>query len=319
MKFSFLKALKESLLSKANVVILIAIVTLFALGGTGFLDPVIDLLDSDKFSLKFSTVTVSTYDLFKGIMATFLMFWLAHVFTSTISSLIRRLHSFRASDRELLSKATTFLIYGLALLVAFEFVGLDLTALAVLGGAVGLGIGVGLQKITSNFISGIILLFEKSVEINDLVELDDNIFGLIKNLGGRYTLIETFEGKEIMIPNEDFITSRVTNWTYSNERGRIIVPIGVSYNSDLEKVQSLIIEAAMESDHCSKTPAPECYLREYGDSSVNFLLFFWVDDIVKGRYLPQSDVMLSIWRKFKEHNIEIPFPQRDVHLKTDNG
>ncbi|WP_051548241.1 mechanosensitive ion channel family protein [Sneathiella glossodoripedis] len=119
-----------------------------------------------------------------------------------------------------------------------------------------------------------------------------------------------------MIPNEDFITNRVTNWTFTNPKGRVEILIGVSYNSDIEFARELILQAATENERCSKDPAPQCYLREFADSSVNFLLYFWVDDVTEGRFEPQSDVMRAIWRKFKEHNIEIPFPQRDVHIKS---
>jgi small-conductance mechanosensitive channel len=129
-------------------------------------------------------------------------------------------------------------------------------------------------------------------------------------------LFETFDGKEIMIPNEDFVTTRVINWTYSNTKGRVAINIGVSYKSDIKKARELILEAAREHERCSQDPEPTCFLREFADSSVNFLLFFWVDDIIKGRYQPQSEVMFAIWDKFAENNIEIPFPQRDVHIKN---
>ena len=149
-----------------------------------------------------------------------------------------------------------------------------------------------------------------------MVELSDGTVGFVRHTGARYTLVETFENREIMIPNEDFITNRVTNWTFTNSKGRIDINIGVSYGSDLDKVYKLILEAAEENPNCSKDPKPECYLREFGDSSVNFLLYFWVDDIIKGKNRPRSEILFTIWRKFKEHNVEIPFPQRDLHIKN---
>jgi len=199
-------------------------------------------------------------------------------------------------------------------MLALNILNIKASSLAFFGGAIGIGLGFGLQKITSNFISGLILLFEKSIEEGDLVELENGVYGFIKNTGARYTLIETFDSKEIMIPNEEFITKNVVNWTYSNKQGRIDINIGVSYKCDIEKARELILEAAKEHKLCSVFPEPDCFLREYGDSSVNFLLYFWVDDVTKGRYEPQSDVMRSIWKKFKDNNIEIPFPQRDVHI-----
>jgi len=119
-----------------------------------------------------------------------------------------------------------------------------------------------------------------------------------------------------MIPNEDFITNRVTNWTFSNNKGRVAITISVSYESDIEKAMELILEAAKEHPRCVDDPEPTCFLREFADSAVNFLLFFWVADVTEGRYGPQSDVMRTIWKKFKVHNITIPYPQRDLHFKT---
>ena len=200
--------------------------------------------------------------------------------------------------------------------MGLDVLGIDLTAFAVVGGAIGIGIGFGLQKITSNFISGLILLFEKSVEEGDLIELNDGTIGYVRSTGARYTLIETFESREIMIPNEDFITNRVTNWTFSNSQGRIEINIGVAYGSDLDQVSEILINAAKEHPRCSKQPAADSFLVDFGDNSINFTLYFWVDDIVEGLKRPKSDVLFSIWRKFKDNNIEIPFPQRDVHIKN---
>lgn len=314
MKKFFSLFTQETVWGRSLVAILVG--TVLVLGVLGHFDTLIAILSSDRFSLHILDASISLYEIIRAIFAVFVLFWGAGIIATIVENQIKKLRSFRSSNRILLIKAFHFTIYFLAIFLLLDFIGIDLTALAVLGGAVGIGIGVGLQKISSNFISGLILLFEKSVEVDDLIELDDGIFGLVRNLGGRYTLIETFEGREIMVPNEDFITSRVTNWTFSDERGRIMIPIGVSYDSDLEKVQKLIVEAAEECQYCSSFKKPECYLREYGDSSVNFILSFWVDDIIGGRYLPQSDVMMHIWKKFKKNHIEIPFPQRDIHIKT---
>jgi small-conductance mechanosensitive channel len=199
-----------------------------------------------------------------------------------------------------------------------NFLGIDLTALAVFSGALGIGIGFGLQKVTSNFISGIIILFEKTVQNDDLIELNDGTLGFLRNTGSRASLIETYDGKEVMVPNEDLITNRVINYTHSNKKARIKINIGVSYDCDLEKAQKLILEAAEEHPRTTKDPEPLCFLEEFADSSVNFILLFWVNDVIEGRYGPRSDVLFSIWNKFKENNIEIPYPQRDIHIKEGN-
>ena len=189
-------------------------------------------------------------------------------------------------------------------------------SLTILSGAIGIGLGFGLQKITSNFISGLILLAEKSMEVGDLVELSAGEMGIVRRMGARYTLIETFDSKEIMIPNEDFITSRVINWTFTNRQGRVEIFVGVSYDSDLELAKSLIIEAAKSHPRCSKKPEPQCYITQFADSSVNFLLYFWVDDVTQGRLDAKSDVYMAIWKAFREHKITIPFPQSDVLIKN---
>ena len=149
-----------------------------------------------------------------------------------------------------------------------------------------------------------------------MVELSDGTYGLIRKTSARYTLLETFEGREMMIPNEDFIINRVTNWTFNNRKGRLQIDIGVAYESDIEKARELILEAAKEFPGSIDDPKPACYLKEFADSSVNFMLFFWLADVSKGRYQAKNDVMLSIWKKFKENNISIPYPQRDIHIKN---
>ena len=222
----------------------------------------------------------------------------------------------RSASRSLVLKLVQIFIYFIAFILSLDIIGIDLTTLTVFGGALGIGLGFGLQKISSNFISGLILLMEKSVEEGDLIELTDGTFGFIRKVSARFTLVETFDGKEILVPNEDFITSRVVNWTYSNPHGRVEIPVGVSYGSDIEKAKQLILEAAKEHPRCVSEPEPQCFLRNFGDSSVDFILHFWVADVVQGRWGPQSEVMFSIWNKFAENGIEIPFPQRDLHLKT---
>jgi len=282
--------------------------------GTDRLEPAINFLDSKALSFSIGDVRLSVYLVIKALFVIFLLFWLSSISLDFIEQKVAGIQSISSSNRTLFLKAIQFIVYFFLILFSFKLIGIDLTAFAVVGGAVGIGLGIGLQKITSNYISGVILLIEKTMEDGDLIELNDGTFGFVRHNGARYTLIESFNGKEIMVPNEDFITNKVVNWTYSNKKGRVDIPIGVSYKSDIKKARELILEAAVEHPRCISDPQPECYLREYGDSSVNFLLFFWVNDMIEGRYKPQSDVMLSIWDKFKEHDISIPFPQRDVHI-----
>jgi len=288
----------------------------FSLGFLDYLQPMKTFLDSDDLSFKIGTTRFSVYLLIKATVIVVLVFWITGILSEFGENRIKKIRGIKASNKALIVKAFQILIYFIAFIIGLDVLGIDLTTLAIFSGAIGIGIGFGLQKITSNFISGLILLFEKSVENDDLVELTDGTYGYIRHTSARYTLIETFEGKEIMIPNEDFITNRVTNWTYTNSKSRVAINIGVSYESDIEKAMELILEAAKEHPRCVDEPSPSCYLEEFADSSVNFILFFWLADVTQGRFEPRSDVLRSIWKKFKENNIVIPYPQRDLHIKN---
>ena len=292
----------------------IFVLTIATLGYFGYLKSTITFLDSEQLSFTLGAIHLSVYELFKRLLFLVALMWFANYLVERGKKYVKKLRKIKASNKALVISFYQIFIYFVTFMIGMNILNIKMASLAFFGGAIGIGVGFGLQKITSNLISGLILLFEKSVEEGDLVELDNGIYGFVKNTGARYTLLETFESKEIMIPNEEFITKNVVNWTYSNKQGRVEVHIGVSYKCDIEKARELILEAAIEHDKCSKDPEPKCYLREYGDSSVNFLLYFWVDDVTLGRYESQSDVMRSIWKKFKIHNIEIPFPQRDVHI-----
>lgn len=300
----------------AKWLVFFLLIGILGAGFAGYFDPLKEVIDTEQFTLKYGDLKITLYKVLKSILVVIAIFWVTSLIVGFGEKRIKGFKKIRASNKAIMNKVFQILIYFFAFLLILDFVGIDLTALTVVGGAIGIGIGFGLQKITSNFISGLILLFERSVEIDDLVEMNNGVYGFIRHIGARYTLIETFESKEIMIPNEDFITNSVTNWTFSNSKGRIEVAVGVSYKSDIEKAQKLILEAAKEHERCADDPKPICYLREFGDSSVNFLLFFWVDDVTKGRYAVQSEVMMSIWKKFKKSDIEIPFPQRDLHIKN---
>ena len=300
----------------AKLLLVIVVIAFFSLGYVGYLQPLKAFLDSDELAFHVGDIRFSVFLLVKAGFIIIILFWLVGIISELLEDRIKAISAIKPSNKALIIKAIQFIIYFLAILFTLGVLGIDLTALTVFSGAVGIGIGFGLQKIASNFISGIILLFEKSVEEGDLVGLSDGISGFVRETGARYTLIETFEGHEVMVPNEDFITNRVTNWTFSNSRARIDVNIGVAYGSDLDKVSELIVEAAREHPRCSEAPAAECYLVDFGESSVNFTLYFWVDDVVEGRIRPKSDVLFAIWRKFAANNIEIPFPQRDLHIKN---
>jgi small-conductance mechanosensitive channel len=202
----------------------------------------------------------------------------------------------------------------LALLIGLNAVGIDLTALTVFSGAIGVGLGFGLQKIVSNFVSGIILLTERSIKPGDIIEVGGT-HGFVTSLGGRYTALRARDGKEYLIPNETLITDRVVNWTYTSPFVRLDLKFGVAYGTDLRLVRRLAIEAAKETPRVQPSPEPVCHVTEFGDNGVNFLLRFWITDPANGVINVRSEIFLALWDRFVAHGIEVPFPQRDLHLR----
>jgi small-conductance mechanosensitive channel len=282
----------------------------------GLLDSAIFLLD--EYGFKIGSVRVSAYLVIKAIVVLVLVFWLSTLVSKKSKSFLDNSKSIKSSTKGIISKFIDILVYTVVVIVFLKTFSVDMTTFAVIGGAVGVGIGFGLQKIASNFISGVILLFEKSVEIGDIVEIENaNIFGTIKHFGGRYTLVEGVDGREIMIPNEDFIIGKVTNWTYSNSRARIEINLGVAHGSDLEKVKEIMTECARQHPRCLTYPEIDCFVTQFGEYDIKITLYFWISDIVEGRMKPKSDILVSIWKSFKENGIEIPLPQREIKNLKD--
>lgn len=285
----------------------------------GYLDHFREVLSNGYYAFSIGDYELNVYMILKGIFIVAMMFWVTAIISSFGEKRIGSAKKLKDSTKQLITKLFQIFVYFVAFLVSLDLMGIQLTALAVFGGALGIGLGFGLQKITSNFISGMILLFERTIEQGDLIDLQNGFSGFVRRISARFTLLETFDGKEIMIPNEDFITSQVINWTYSSKRGRVEIDIGVSYNADLERVREVLLECASAHPRCIPDPAPSCFLMGFGDNSVNFKMYFWIDDVTEGRYGPKSDVLFAIWRAFKAESIEIPFPQRDLHLRVAEG
>ena len=255
--------------SYAKWLVFWALVLIAILGTLGYFQIVRQYLDTELLTFGIGTYQISLYELLRALTTVVFVFWLAAIISDFAENRIGKLSGLRAANRALAMKITQISIYVIAFLIALDFVGIDLNTLTIFSGALGIGLGFGLQKIASNFISGLILLFEKSIEIGDLVELADGTYGFVKKLSGRFTLIETFESKEILIPNEDLITSRVTNWTYTNSQGRSEIKIGVSYRSDIEKARELILEAASAHPRCTSSPDEKAVRRTTVDISVS--------------------------------------------------
>ena len=201
-----------------------------------------------------------------------------------------------------------------AILFAISSMGVDLSAFAVMGGAVGLGLGFGFQKVISNLISGVILLGDRSIKPGDVIEVDQT-YGWINTLGARYTSVITRDGTEHLIPNEMMITEKVVNWSFSDDKVRVKIPFGVSYTSDIHKAMDLALEAANADQRILKEPVAAVRLTGYGDNSVDFELRAWILDPTDGLGNIRSAFYIRIWDLFKENGIEFPYPQRDLHIK----
>lgn len=214
-----------------------------------------------------------------------------------------------------LSVGTGYLIFAVGLTIGLQSLGLDLTSIAFLGGAVGIGIGVGLQPIVNNFVSGLILLVERPIKVGDRVEIE-KLTGDVVKIAARSTWVRTNDNVVIIVPNSEFTSERVTNWTANDRRVRITLPVGTSYSSDPEKVRGLLLRVAEEHQDVLAEPAPDVIFSGFGDSSLDFELRVWTITQVRTPQILKSDLYFAIFRTFKEENIEIPFPQRDLHLRS---
>jgi small-conductance mechanosensitive channel len=273
-------------------------------------------LDTEQLTFEAGEYKISAYEAIKSLLFIIVIFWVTAIIVDFSDTRILKMKKIRIANKVLIQKILQIAIYFLAGLFTLNILGIKLTSLAVLGGALGIGLGFGLQKIASNFVSGLILLMERSLKPGDLIELEDGTFGYVRRSSSRATLIETIDGKEVLVPNEEFIIKQVINWTLSNNKARITLNVGVSYGADIEKARDLVVEAVNEHEKTLKDPAAVCWLDNFGDSSVNFIVYFWIEDVNAGYRSVKSEVLFKIWNKFKENDIEIPFPQRDLHIKT---
>lgn len=267
-------------------------------------------------SLAFGPVKITAYQIPEFILSLSIMLWVATSIAHAIENYLNRQKTIAFGTRRIVVIAVKSFIYFTVFITALTMLGIDLTIFAVFSGAIGVGVGLGLQQTASNFISGMVLLGENSLKEGDLIEVSNGITGYVRKIGGRTTVIEQFDGKETAIPNEQLMTNILTSYTLNNLRGRIEINLGVAYDSDLEKVMSILVEEAEKHPRCLKKPEPECFLKNFGPSSIEFVLFFWVEDVTAGMLSAKSNVHMAIWKRFKKEGIQIPFPQREVWLKN---
>jgi len=282
----------------------------------GWLPDVIKAMD--EFAFNFGESRFSVLSLLQLTTSIIVFIVLANWLSRLIESRARRSQYLNPSMRVVLTKTSKFVIYGLAILFALKAVGIDFTAFAVFSGAVGVGIGFGLQKIFSNFISGFILIFDRSIKPGDVITIGDR-FGWVQELNARYVVVRDRDGVEALIPNENLITSEVTNWSYSDRSVRRRLPVSISYHDDPELAMKLMVESALEHPRVLKTPEPVSRLLRFGDNGIELELRIWIEDPENGTANVTSDINLAFWKRFKEHSITIPFPQRDVYIQDSPG
>lgn len=293
--------------------VLIPVAALYAVG---LLDPLVAKLNEMTVSL--GNISFSVMSLVRGVIAGGVLFWLGGWSNRQTAQFIENQKDMRPSLRQLMAKVIEFTIFGVAFLLLLNIMGINLSALAVIGGAIGVGLGFGLQKIASNFISGVILLVEGQATVGDFVELDGGEAGQIVKMTARAAILETFDGRWIVVPNEDFITTRVVNYSDSGSANRYEAPFSVSYDTDINKVPP-IIEAAVAThpDVLDAPYPPDCELRGFGDSGIDFAVEFWVNGLDDGPNKYTSDVLFLVWNALKDNGIEIPYPHRVVEFKGD--
>ncbi|MDX1405011.1 MAG: mechanosensitive ion channel [Woeseiaceae bacterium] len=288
--------------------------TFVAMSVLGIADDIATILDGIGFSI--GATRMSVLRILQAILFIGGLLWVASAAGDFLDRRIQSVDELTPSLRVLLGKILRIAFIVFAAMIAMQSLNIDLTALTVLSGAVGVGIGFGLQKVVSNFISGIIILLDQSIKPGDTITLGET-FGWIRELRARFVSVVTRDGREYLIPNEDFITTQVVNWSFSDKYVRLDVPFGVAYDSDPHEVTRLAIEAAAGVDRVdSESRRPVCWMTEFGDSSINFVLRFWIDDPQGGLTNIRGKVLLALWDSFKEHGIKIPFPHREVLMRT---
>lgn len=237
---------------------------------------------------------------------------------SFVSFIERKLMGVKSLDRNLramINKIIKLTIYIFAVVIALDTIGIDLTFLSVFGGAFGVGLGFGMQKITSNYISGFTILMDKSLHIGDLITVGDN-YGVVTSIKSRYTVLRKLDGVEVIIPNENLISENIVNHTYTDRKVRVAIDVQVGYSSSIDLASEIMLKATKDQERVLEDPEPVVYLQNFGESGIDLTLVFYVEDAEEGTLRLKSDISKEFWREFQKQGVEIPFPQRDLHIKT---
>lgn len=283
-----------------------------ALAILGLTQPTINTLDS--VALMFGGVRISPLLVIRAAVMLVVLLWIARVTSAFFETRIARTSDLTPSVQVLIIKLIRLSLLSLAVIVALGAVGIDLSAFAIFSGAVGVGIGFGLQKIVANFISGVILLADKSVKPGDIVTVGDS-FGRVSKMNTRYVSVAAMDGREFLVPNEELVTQKVINWTYDDTNTLVTVKFGVTYDSDPRRIIATAIKAATGVKRVSKSKPPACQLAEFGEWALNFQLSFWIDDPERGLGNVRSDVMLALFEAFRAEKIDIPYVDRGARSR----
>ena len=290
------------------------LVPVAALHMLGLLEPLTERMAATMVAL--GNIRFSVLSLVRGIIAGSLLFWLGSWSNRQSADYIKRQQVLRPATRELAVKAAEIAIFGAAFLLLMSIMGIDLTAVAVLGGALGVGIGLGLQQIAANFVSGVILLIEGQTTVGDYVELDDGQAGTIVKMTARACIIETTDGRWLVVPNDNFITSRIVNYSDAGKAHRYEVPFAVAYATDITTVPALVEAAVAALPFCLPAPrGPACELKGFGAQGVDFIIQFWVMGIEDVTHPYKSDALFAVWGALKRAGIDIPTPRCGVELR----
>jgi small-conductance mechanosensitive channel len=272
----------------------------------------------EEISLTIGNIQITLYGLTRVLFFGALLFWLGRTSNNVGKDIIRNQHKLDISTREVFSKLFEVGLFCIFIILLLNIMGVNLTALAVFGGAVGVGLGLGLQSIASNFISGIIILLDKSLTIGDFIELEDGKKGFVREFKMRHAVLETYDGKDILVPNEVFISSLLINWTHKDPKQRYRVDFSVAYATDVRAMVEIIKKAVAEHPQVISgidvpfEEQPDCEIDSFGDNGVNMFIEFWIVGIDDGKNRVGGDLLLIIFETLKAHGISIPFPQREV-------
>ncbi len=283
-----------------------------ALNIVGFLTPTLEFLDSLSFSV--GSDQVSMLKIAKGVVASIIVFWISLGLSKFAETRINKNRNLTPSVQVLMAKLVRVALIAVAVLIVLSNAGIDITAFAVFGSALAVGIGFGLQKVVSNLISGIILLLDRSIKPGDVIEVGQT-YGRVHSVGARYASVITRDSMEFLIPNEDLITQQVVNWSYSSKNIRLRCGVGVAYGSDIPVVIKLVEEAAVKVERILSDPPPRCLMRGFGENAIDLELRFWIADPEKGCGSVISDALINVWQSFHDNGIDIPFPQREVRVE----